>query len=236
MTIRKLILGAAAVLMASPAMAAQIDFDFTTLGGNNTLLGTSESVNGINAFGFTNDFGTPSTMWLRDQTNDHGLGVCSVGENCLNGGGDVNEIDNDGGQEAVVLQNTLGGIWTSLWVSSLDGGGSGGSEEGIFCWGDGAGPSASISGGCTGLSFGDFGSAAEGDILTLDSVLNSGFDASAEWVFFGAGCDLSGGSSCGDNNDYLVWKGSIEVPAPGVAALFGLGLIGMGISRRRRAA
>ena len=120
--------------LALPAAASAATFDFTTLGANNTLLGGSVVVGGVTARAFQGDLNTGSKLWLRNEPNDHGLGVCSEGDACGTGGGDVNELDNSGTLEFIVLERPDGTHWTQLWVSSLDSGGTGGSKEGRLVW------------------------------------------------------------------------------------------------------
>lgn len=227
---------ALAGVIAAPAHA--IEFDFTNLnGGAEGLLPNSVSDNGVNATGWASD---PSdvdsihelreaNLWLRNVTNDHGLGVCSEGaEECRTGGGNVNELDNDGLFEAIMLENTNGGVWAELWVSSLDGNQDGPIPEmGTVMWADEIKNFSHEN--AFSFAFGDFGSKVEGNILSLAAA--SGFDKSATFLLFFAG-DFGQNF---DDNDYLVWKGVVAVPAPGVVALLGLGLIGMGLARRRRA-
>jgi hypothetical protein len=216
--------------LAVPVAASAVTFDFTNLppGVNNTLLTNSETVNGVIARGFQSNLNSAAPLWLRNVPNDHGLGVCSEGASCATGGGDVNELDNAGTPEFIVLQRPDGTHWTQLWVSSLDSGGSGGSEEGKLVWGNSL---AELAAGTNSFLFAwpNFGGAVEGNILSL--LAASGFNPDALYVMF------THPTGVGDNNDYLVWKGAYErgrflVPEPGTLALLGTALA-IGALRRR---
>ena len=232
---------AAVLLFSVPSHAATVSFDFAGSGG---YLGTSSiGDNGITATGFYNDGSswTEASLFQRDETNDHGLGVCSEGPFwCYVGGGDVNELSNQWYDEAIRLNKGSNATWVELWVSSLDGG-----EVGTLYWGDSANvadllnPSNSFS-----YQAGVFGAGiVEGNILALAAA--SGFDATAQYVLFVPGspitpsalCISTGGCTLPDN-DYLVWKGTVNpVPIPAAVWLFGSGLIGLvGIARRKKAA
>ncbi len=239
----------AAVVMGvllTGAAAEAIDFNFATdLGGgvNNTQLTASETTNTITADGFDNidattdpidlSSGNSELLWLRNQPNDHGLGVCNnLGGTgtCISGGGDENELDNGDSSEGIRLTKE-GGTWTSLWVSSLDGNKGTGSETGTLLWSDDPNQ-FSVSNSFT-FSFADIAlsgqTGVEVDLFTLNGFAGSGFNASAPYLLFIAGTP-GGGEG---NNDYLVWKGSVDVPEPGTLALLGAGLVGMAVAARR---
>ena len=232
---RRVLFALAGLLL--PISALAVSFDFTNVGSNNTSVGISVSDGSVTADGFDLTANTTAPLWLRNETNDHGLGVCSEGSDaCKSGGGDVNELTNATDQEAIRLTSPLGSIWTSLWVSSLDGGGSNGAEKGILLWSNNS--TAFSFANSFSFGFGDFGGSVEGDLLTLAAA--SGFDPTARYLLF-INDPSNGVPGDGANNDYLVWKGATtfrqlqETPEPASLALLAAAFGAFMFGRRKRA-
>jgi len=228
---------ALALVVGASGSAWADAFDFTTLnGGVEGQLANSVTVNGVTAEGF-GPLDTTAPLWLRNVSNDHGLGVCSEGNaNCVAGAGDVNEISQLSNREGIRLTRPDGSTWTSLVVSSLDNGGSNGAEKGLLYWSNDAAytpPLLPNSDPHFGFGFGTVAGTinVEGDILTLAAA--SGFDPTAKYLWFVNDDSNCEGGTC--NNDYLVWKGTIStVPEPTTLALVGTVLVGLMIGVRRR--
>jgi PEP-CTERM motif len=237
----RLFVGVLGVLALGASQATATDFDFTTLGVNNTNLGTSVTTGGVTATGWYDTNGDPSDpsysatdLWLRVGGGDNGLGVCSPGESCLSGGGDVNELSQLTNNELIRLdKGDTTSTWDELWVSSLDGNGTGGSPEGgTLYWSDNSDPDGIAGYSSFSFAFGDFGGSVEGDLFDIGLASATGWDPTAQYLFF-----VPDGA-IGDNNDYLVWKGvttaQSEVPEPATLLLLGSGLLGVAARARRQ--
>jgi hypothetical protein len=247
-TDRRAIWQAAFILMSLPVVLSAspiIDFsDWTSPSGKATNLGTQETFGPITARAFKRDSVTgiwsSSILIARDETGDHGLGVCSEGlSDCSIGstdGGDQNELSQLEESEAILLSLAVGWQWSEVWVSSLDGQGTGGSEEGRLHWGNAADIPSLL--GEPSFSFGYpafGGSKVEGNVLAL---MTPGlFDLDARHLLF-----VNDGVE-GENNDYLVFgatpaRASVQpvepVPEPGTLLLMGAGWMAAAFGRCRR--
>jgi len=229
--------------LLSTAALADPNVDFSSLGPTatfNSAANDSVTVDGVTADGFLYLGGTTYTqsdsqLWLRNNSDDHGLGVCSTGEDCgpvnSTGFGDNNELSNGVNDEVIRLSRNSSGAWTDVWVSSLDAnvGTGGGLETGIVYWSNNAAPDLNSMTGITINMNNSLGGSDEGSIFGY--LTANGMDASAQYLFFRASpasVDQAGAL----NNDYLVY-GVSAVPEPESYAMLlaGLGLLGFG--RRR---
>jgi hypothetical protein len=227
-------LAVASLFQPPLAAAAVLDFDFTTIPGSNPLA-SQVNAGGVTAHGFFLDGGTyqDAALWKRNQSDDHGLGICSEKtDSCKEDGGDVNEISNQKNLEVLRLTLPSGKKWTSLWVSSLDDGGSKNNEMGTLYWSNLEQPDLSSLSSSFLFKHSNLGSEAEGNLFAI-SGFPAGFDPTAKYLFFRAGPNPDG-----QNNDYLVWGGNLSaVPEPSstLMLLAGLAVTGSIALRRRHA-
>lgn len=206
------------------------------------------SIGGINVTAARYQFfpslniGAHSTLWIRNDPDDHGLGVCSSSstgsEACggspfdplVEGSGEHNELGNNYRDEIIRLERPENHRWTDFWVSSLDTLSGPGREAGRFYWSNMAAPvlntMAFITFNQTLLGW----DAAQEEGSIFDYLVARGFDVSAKYVFFRA--DISNGF----DNDYLVYKAGVSpVPLPSSVLLMSSVLVAMGFIPRRRA-
>lgn len=238
-----------AMAMPATAPAALIDFSqFSDAeraainGKQNTLeVGGLRVTAARNQFSPSLNIGAHTSLWIRNDTDDHGLGVCSSAaasaEACggalldplAAGQGDHSELGNNFRDEVIRLERPENSRWSDFWVSSLDTLRGPGHEAGRFYWSEQAVPVLNalpyIRFNQTLLGW----SAAQEEGSIFDFLISQGFDANAQFVFFRA--DVSNGF----DNDYLVYKAGITaVPLPSSVMLMGPAAMAMGFRTRRR--
>jgi len=226
-------------MLSASAASAGPTIDFSTIPGPNPL-GSTASLGGVNIKAFANGFaiGDASHLWVRSEgPSEDGLGVCSEGTAACNTGGDVNEVSNQENTDWLVLNRPADDMWSGVWVSSLDFNGSGLAEKGTLYWSNTLGDlSNSVSFDANDVT------GANGDIFAL--LTAAGFDPFANFLMFRAG---PGTAENPTNNDYLVWGVDLTsclancpgttgfpTPEPLTLSIFGMGLAGAALLRRRR--
>jgi len=227
-------IGAACALSFSlSASAVPIEFDFsgTPTGG----IGTTTTSGGVTATSWIWDgltyTATGTDLYRRNSSNDHGIGVCSTGENCNTG--DFNELSNRINYELIRLDKGTANYWDQLWISSLDS-----TEAGTLYWGNDSEIATLLTGSSYTFNATNNNADIERDLLDPTDVdgtglFDAGFFANAQYVLFTPGDTINQACNPLCDNDYLVWKGA-TVPAPAVLGLMSIGLLGVGAATKRR--
>ncbi|MCI0442817.1 hypothetical protein L0152_06320 [bacterium] len=150
-------------------------------------------------------------LFRRNETNDHGFGVCSENEQpCPGppGGGDINELDNDGDSELIVLQLPAGYEWVSVQVSSMDD--AGGTPERGILYADDDGV-LNAPGGNVGDTILETFEGGGGN--PVEPTFNiPAANANSPYLVFEPFDFTDEGST---NNDYLVYKATIQLAEGG---------------------
>jgi hypothetical protein len=239
---------AVAAFAALPAAAATITFDFTTSGGtvsgsgynltrtyNNggvTLVARGLSIADTNA-------GTQFTAGQLGQWNGYGLGVCNQteGTDCLSPG---HQVDNSGGYDFVFMQLDPAAQITSITVRTYNSS----DTDVTYFLGNTSNPLNLVGSTVAQLSGLGFGSATtvsgpSGANATNTVAVNSAgtFNSLLIGARFQVGAYTNDGFKIRSVVvDYTPPPPGTSVPEPMALALFGLGLLGLGVAVRRRTA
>jgi hypothetical protein len=185
--------------------------------------------------------GAGANLFIRNQTNDGGLGVCNAQElDCrvgVGGGGQQNELDNGDGYEELIRLTLPGGYrWVGFGLSSLDDNNDSNvaPERGLLWKSAGGVPGLTAGGNIgDGLPF-QLGFDLTGPGVEPTFGIPVGFE-SAPYLFLEP-FDWSGVGASIDN-DYLLSSVTIEqipeAPEPATLLLLGTGLVAFRAFRRR---
>jgi hypothetical protein len=183
----------------------------------------TDSATGVEVKGlYSTDGGStwsPANLYRRTQVNDRGLGVCNDVEaggvfpsaDCPGPleGGDVNELDNAGEDELIVLKLPAGYRWVSVQLSSLDTNDDGPIPEQGQLWADADGIPNGVPGAVGDAVIPTADNPFSGGVQPVEAVINipPAFESSSYLIFEPYDHANAGAST---NNDFLVWKASVE--------------------------
>ena len=204
---------AMAILLIQSTSSQAVEIDFSTIGpvGNLNATSYTDPATGLTVSGYYFD-GTnwvPANLFVRNQLNDHGLGVCNPVEASENGGdcpidnGDINELDNNGNSELIVLTLPAGYEWVSVQASSVDD--AGGIPERGILYADADGVFNPPGGNVGDTILQTFAGGGGNPVEPIFNIL--GANTGSPFLLFEPFDFTSGGNT---NNDYLVYKATIE--------------------------
>lgn len=232
-------LACAAVALASPQVSHALILDFSqalggAIGGN---LGTHTYSSGpvtvdafyLNGNAYTNQNDSknrPVTLFVRNEDDDLGFGVCAPEDQskwqCAppskfkGGGGNTNEIDNNGTLELLRLKLAPGWTWESVSLSTMRK-----AETGQLWFSDTPGLNKDLS------SFASLYSSFNGTSSHFRDIDLIGPVADATYLYFIPGTAR--------NSGYMIWTVEVtQVPEPATVALFAMGLGMLGVMRLRK--
>ena len=210
-----LVIGSLAALVTPVAFAGPIFFDFSNVTGSDSHVSSySQTVGGVTATitgwgynGSSGPNGTSYDVYLDDGGNMDGIGVYS-------GYGDADDLDGWGVDEMLLIEFDMLVTMTDIRFLDGDHNYSFSSGDDFDLWAGGS------------MAFNETGIEAN-DINGWVSTGN--LTASSFWL----------GADGGNDTFYLQGinvnaSSDPQVPEPGLLALMGLGLFGMGISRRKK--
>jgi hypothetical protein len=183
---------------------------------------------------------TGANIFGRNETNDHGIGICNPAEvtSCGtgSGGGDWNELSNAHNAELIRLTRPTGSSWVSVQLSSLDGNGYSSDPANAGYWERGQllASATGVPGGSWTLicNFGAYGTGTcvnvGGTSVEPIFMIPTAY-AGTPYLFF-LPYDWRPGTST--NNDFLVMAAT--VPEPTTLGMLATGLFGLILVRRRK--
>jgi hypothetical protein len=227
-----------AILMISVSPVAEADTVYF-MGSVGNLNSSSATFNGlitVNGFYLNNGSWAGANLFGRNQTTDHGLGVCNPVQSSSCGTGigygDINELDNAQQSELMRLTLPAGYRWVSVQLSSLDnnGGGTASPERGQLY------ASSSI---MLGTTAGNLGGPIiwqfQGTGPVEPTFLIPSAYANSRYLFFEPYDWANGGKN--RDNDFLVYSSTIvPVPEPTALSLVGPALVVLWLKMKKHKA